>query len=133
MAKSPITCHILDASLGKPVEGVCIRLQQLEVGSASNGGVDIFHPLAKGTTNADGRCLDLLPPAGSEEESKEGTKLVEGQTYKIVFKTQEYFERTGRKSFYPWVEISFTIQNPGEHYHIPLLISPYSFTTYRGS
>jgi len=59
--------------------------------------------------------------------------LKAGGLYKIVFKTKEYFERTGRKSFYPWVEITFEIINPEEHYHIPLLISPYSFTTYRGS
>ncbi|KAF9015638.1 hypothetical protein BDQ17DRAFT_58202 [Cyathus striatus] len=84
-------------------------------------------------TNADGRCLDLLPPTGSEEAKKEDTDLKAGQTYKIVFKTKEYFERTNRQSFYPWVEISFVINNPGEHYHIPLLISPHSFTTYRGS
>ncbi|KAF8978208.1 hypothetical protein BDQ17DRAFT_1265887 [Cyathus striatus] len=138
MSKSPITCHVLDASTGKPAEGVFIRLQILEV--SQNSGPDIFHPLAKGWTNADGRCLDLLPPTGSEEAKKEDTDLKAGQTYKIVFKTKEYFERTNRQSFYPWVEvprnliqISFVINNPGEHYHIPLLISPHSFTTYRGS
>jgi len=53
--------------------------------------------------------------------------------YKVIFKTKEYFEGTGRKCFYPWVEITFEVSNPDEHYHIPLLISPYSFTTYRGS
>ncbi|KAG5647775.1 hypothetical protein DXG03_008498 [Asterophora parasitica] len=164
MSKSPITCHgqftrplssqslssflVLDSSTGKPAEGVFIRLQQFEV--STTGGPDIFQPLAKGYTNADGRCLDLLPPAGSLEEKAEKTALKAGQTYKIVFKTKEYFEQTGRASFYPWVEvsekcflqaqtsphisqISFTIANPDEHYHIPLLISPYSYTTYRGS
>ncbi|KAJ3516082.1 hypothetical protein NLJ89_g1343 [Agrocybe chaxingu] len=131
MSKSPITCHVLDASTGKPAEGVLIRLQQYE--HSEDNGADIFHPLAKGVTNADGRCLDLLPPAGSEEAKKEKTDLVVGQTYKVVFKTKEYFERTNRKSFYPWVEITFVIENPEEHHHIPLLISPYSFTTYRGS
>ncbi|KAF8078891.1 hypothetical protein FPV67DRAFT_1663563 [Lyophyllum atratum] len=135
MSKSPITCHgmstILDSSTGKPAPGVFVRLQQLEV--SDNGGPDIFHPLAKGYTNLDGRCLDLLPPAGSEEEQREKTALATGQIYKIVFKTREYFESTERTSFYPWVEITFTITNPEEHYHIPLLISPYSFTTYRGS
>jgi len=129
--KSPITCHVLDASTGKPAEGVVIRLQQLEV--SGNGGPDIFHPLAKGYTNADGRCLDLLPPAGSHEAKTEKTELISGQTYKVVFKTKEYFERTNRQSFYPWVEVSFVIEKPEEHYHVPLLISPYSFTTYRGS
>lgn len=100
-------------------------------------------------TNDDGRCLDLLPPAGSEEAKAQGTSLAAGQTYKIVFKTNEYFERTQRKSFYPWVEvcsnslivrkvfnlpqITFVVENPDEHYHVPLLISPYGFTTYRGS
>jgi len=131
MSKSPITCHVLDSSTGKPAEGVLIRLQQLEI--SSGDGPDIFYPLAKGTTNADGRCLDLLPPVGSELALKEKTSLVAGQTYKIVFKTKEYFESTNRRTFYPWVEITFVIENPEEHYHIPLLISPYSFTTYRGS
>ncbi|TFK36984.1 hypothetical protein BDQ12DRAFT_686197 [Crucibulum laeve] len=129
--KSPITCHVLDSSTGKPAEGVFVRLQILEM--SKDGGPDIFHPLAKGTTNADGRLLDLLPPVGSEEAKKEDTDLKAGQTYKIVFKTKDYFDRTNRQSFYPWVEIAFTIENPKEHYHVPLLISPYSFTTYRGS
>jgi len=84
-------------------------------------------------TNADGRCLDLLPSAGSELAQKEHTELKAGQMYKIVFKTKEYFESTNRLSFYPWVEITFEIEKPEDHYHIPLLISPYSFTTYRGS
>ncbi|KAG5735696.1 5-hydroxyisourate hydrolase [Termitomyces sp. T112] len=131
MTKSPITCHILDSSTGKPAPGVFIRLQILEV--SKEGGPDIFHPLAKGLTDSDGRCFDLLPSVGSEEEAKEKTALQAGQTYKIVFKTKEYFDKTQRPSFYPWVEITFTINKPEEHYHIPLLISPYSFTTYRGS
>ncbi|KAF8899013.1 hypothetical protein BD779DRAFT_1431236 [Infundibulicybe gibba] len=132
MPKSPITCHVLDSSTGKPAPGIFVRLQQLEP-STSNEGADIFNPLAKGVTNSDGRCLDLLPDKGSEEANREHTDLVAGQTYKIVFKTQDYFEKTNRKSFYPCVEITFVIENPEEHYHIPLLISPYGYTTYRGS
>lgn len=62
--------------------------------------------LLASVTNADGRCLDLLPPAGSDLALKEDTALAAGQTYKVVFKTKEYFEKTGRKSFYPWVEVS---------------------------
>ncbi|TEB38882.1 Hydroxyisourate hydrolase [Coprinellus micaceus] len=128
MAKSPITCHILDAALGKPAPGVHIHLQKSEQ-SADAPEVATFRALATGITNEDGRCLDLLPPSGTEGS----IALQEGETYKIVFKTKEYFEKTGRTTFYPWVEIPFTIQNPQEHYHIPLLISPFSFTTYRGS
>ncbi|KAJ7225351.1 hypothetical protein GGX14DRAFT_638258 [Mycena pura] len=118
MARSPITCHVLDSSLGKPAEGIHISLQHL----APEG--ESFTPLATGVTNADGRCLDLLPPRNGN--------LTAG-TYKIMFKTKEYFVNTDRKCFYPWVEITFDIENPAEHYHIPLLISPYSYTTYRGS
>ncbi|KAJ7161411.1 hypothetical protein C8R43DRAFT_992785 [Mycena crocata] len=131
MAKSPITCHVLDSSTGKPAEGVQIRLQDFT--PAAEGTYDTFNPLATGVTNADGRCLDLLPPRESAEAKELDVALVPG-IYKIVFKTKEYFERTNRKCFYPWVEITFAIENPAEqHYHIPLLISPYSFTTYRGS
>jgi len=126
MSKSPITCHVLDSSTGKPAQGVEIRLQQFEAASTSDGP-DIFSPLARGVTNSDGRCLDLLP--GDTTEAKN----LSAGTYKIVFKTKEYFESTGRKCFYPWVEITFELEQPDEHYHIPLLISPFSFTTYRGS
>jgi 5-hydroxyisourate hydrolase len=59
-------------------------------------------------TNSDGRCFDLLPPRGSEEEKQQNTALAAGRTYKIVFRTKEYFEATNQKSFYPWVEVSFS-------------------------
>jgi len=121
MSKSPITCHVLDSSTGKPASGVEIRLQEYH----QSPSVGVFEPLAEGQTDSDGRCLTLLEP--------KQTQLKAAGLYKVVFKTKEYFERTGRKSFYPWVEITFEIVNPEEHYHIPLLISPYSFTTYRGS
>ncbi|KAJ7631116.1 hypothetical protein FB45DRAFT_834042 [Roridomyces roridus] len=114
MSKSPITCHVLDSSTGKPAEGVEIRLQSF---------TDEFTLLASGVTNSDGRCLDLLSPSVT----------VAPGIYKIIFATKEYLAKTNRKCFYPWVDITFEIENPGEHYHIPLLISPYSFTTYRGS
>ncbi|KAG9222503.1 hypothetical protein PTI98_000960 [Pleurotus ostreatus] len=129
MSKSPVTCHVLDSSTGKPADGVAVTLQELTT-AKYDGGPDIFDPLGKGQTNSDGRCLDLLSVKNPQDEP---FKLVEGRTYKVVFKTKEYFDRTNRKCFYPWVEISFTIENPDEHYHIPLLISPYGFTTYRGS
>ena len=58
------------------------------------------------TTNADGRCIDLLPPVGSPEAQQEETDLITGQTYKIIFRTKEYFQKTERDSFYPWVEVS---------------------------
>ncbi|KAJ7103356.1 hypothetical protein B0H15DRAFT_811950 [Mycena belliarum] len=132
--KSPITCHVLDSSTGKPAEGVHVRLQDFTP-AATAGGLDSFNPMATGVTNADGRCLNLLPPArdSSEAKEKELDGVLASGIYKITFETKEHFEMTGRKCFYPWVEIVFEIENPKEHYHIPLLISPYSFTTYRGS
>ncbi|KZP31732.1 transthyretin [Athelia psychrophila] len=126
MSKSPITCHVLDSSTGKPAEGVEVSLQGCY--SVENS-VDMFQPMAKGVTNSDGRCTDLLPPRGASD----AIELQKGGTYKVIFKTKDYFAKTDRKCFYPWVEIIFELENPEDHYHIPLLISPYSFTTYRGS
>ncbi|KAG2350774.1 Hydroxyisourate hydrolase [Suillus weaverae] len=131
MSKGPITCHVLDVSLGRPAEGVEVNIQTYHKLEGQRN-VDIFNPFAHGVTDVDGRCLNLLPPRGSDEARQQNKEVVAG-TYKIVFKPKEYFEKTGRKCFYPWVEITFEIENPEEHYHIPLLISPYSFTTYRGS
>jgi len=130
MSKSPITCHILDSSLGKPAAGVQVRVQEYHTIAKTAG---MFDSLAEGQTDSDGRCMQLWPEATDEQSAKEHAKLKPGTLYKVVFKTKDYFESTGRKCFYPWVEITFEVSNPDEHYHIPLLISPYSFTTYRGS
>ncbi|THH13472.1 hypothetical protein EW146_g6748 [Bondarzewia mesenterica] len=132
MSKSPITCHVLDSSLGKPAAGVQVTLQECHRSNVTGGG-DVWEPIANGQTNTDGRCIDLLPAPGSEEAVGGQFELKAGGLYKIAFKTKEYFEGTDRRSFYPWVEIPFEVVNPDEHYHIPLLISPYSYTTYRGS
>jgi len=98
--------------------------------SAPAAGGEVWVPLASGVTNADGRCMDLL---SSDPYSTQYVKLEPGGLYKIVFKTKDYFDRVGKATFYPWVEIPFAVINPDEHYHIPLLISPFSYTTYRGS
>jgi len=128
MSKSPITCHVLDSSTGKPAEGVQVSLQQYHELEGSDI-VNIFEPLATGHTDADGRCTTLLPPRGSPD----ATELQAGGLYKVIFKTKDYYAKTDRKCFYPWVEITFELSNTDDHYHIPLLISPYSFTTYRGN
>ncbi|KIK70702.1 hypothetical protein GYMLUDRAFT_147608 [Collybiopsis luxurians FD-317 M1] len=128
MAISPITCHVLDTSTGRPAQGITVKLQQHE---AQKDGSFFFHPLAQSQTNSDGRCADLLPPARSSETQT--GQLLQPGLYKIIFRTKEYFEAQSIQSFYPWVEITFELSNPSEHCHIPLLISPYGFTTYRGS
>ncbi|KAH9997746.1 hypothetical protein BJV74DRAFT_877299 [Russula compacta] len=124
MPSSPITCHVLDSSIGKPARGVAVSLQ-LHHASAAAGDSGTWELLAKGVTNADGRCMDLF--------SSDRSDLVAGGLYKIVFDTKDYFDKAGKATFYPWVEIPFTVINPDEHYHVPLLISPFSYTTYRGS
>lgn len=113
-AKSPITSHVLDVALGKPAAGVSVKLARSEAGA--------FVELAQGTTNEDGRVTNLLSP---------GT-LAAG-TYRISFALTPYFEASGRTSFYPHVDIVFTVERPEEHFHVPLLLSPFGYSTYRGS
>ncbi|KAI0278163.1 hypothetical protein BGY98DRAFT_917378 [Russula aff. rugulosa BPL654] len=120
---SPITCHVLDSSIGKPAPGVGVRLE-IHQASATTGGSETWGPLAKGATNADGRCINLL---------SSDKLLTQGGVYRIVFETKDYFDKAGKPTFYPLIEIPFTVTNPNEHYHIPLLISPFSYTTYRGT
>jgi len=127
--KGPISCHVLDVSLGKPAEGVHVALQVYR----DRGDFGVFDPVSQHVTDADGRCTKLLPPRDSEGAKQAPQFQIAPGIYKIVFKPEAYFEKTGRKCFYPWVEIPFRVENPDEHYHIPLLISPHSFTTYRGS
>ncbi|UZJ53287.1 hypothetical protein CBS101457_002607 [Exobasidium rhododendri] len=116
MSKSPITCHVLDSTLGRPAQGVGVVLQLL-------GGKEV-KVLAQGQTDNDGRCLALLDPS---------TKLA-GGIYRMVFEVGPYFAKDNRSTFYPQVEIIFNVpKSPDPHYHIPLLLSPYSYTTYRGS
>ena len=111
---SQITTHILDTTKGKPAANVTIALLQ-QTG-------DNWQEIARGKTNADGRIPDLLP--------KE--KQVELGVYKMKFYTQEYFAQDGTVNFYPFVEIVFTVAGP-EHYHVPLLLNPFGYSTYRGS
>ncbi|GAB4017975.1 hydroxyisourate hydrolase [Spirosoma migulaei] len=110
---SAITTHILDTTRGKPAEAVSIVLyhQQRE-----------WIEIARGVTNSDGRIGNLLP--------KE-TVLPTG-TYKLRFETGAYFEQLGVATFYPFIEITFAITT-GEHYHVPLLVNPFGYSTYRGS
>jgi len=123
--RSPITCHVLDSSVGKPAQGVPVFLYA----TALSGASAERRLLGESVTNADGRCVNLLDPTSFTAKSE----IQDGRTFTIVFQTKGYFEASGRKSFFPFVEITFEIQNASEHHHVPLLLSPYSYTTYRGS
>lgn len=111
-----VSTHVLDTALGKPAAGVPVRLERQD----SPGH---WRQIASGSTDGDGRCAQLLP---------DGSDLGSG-LYRLVFDTNQYFERQNVAGLYPVVEITFAVR-PGEsHFHIPLLLSPNGYTTYRGS
>lgn len=119
--RSPVTCHVLDSARGKPAAGISVELHVIHL---DDSPAQVQELLAKGETNDDGRCSNLLDPS---------TTLKAG-VYKMVFYTSSYLEKvTNEPAFYPYVEITFRLAHTDQHYHIPLLLSPYSYTTYRGS
>jgi 5-hydroxyisourate hydrolase len=105
-----ISAHILDALAGTPASGVAVRLE------AQDGEV-----LGDAFTDADGRVADL------------GPDRLEAGEYRVQFATGEYFAGRSQATFYPFVVVNFTVAPDQAHYHVPLLLSPYSYTTYRGS
>jgi len=102
---SGISTHVLDTVAGRPAEGIAVLLFQGD------------RQVGAGVTNANGRCLDLL------------TEPLQTGTYRIVFDVLARFPN----GFYPEVSVTFLVRDPLTHYHVPLLISPFGFTTYRGS
>lgn len=112
---SPITTHVLDTAQGRPAEGVPVVLETREDSGR-------WKKLASGRTDADGRVTDLLP---------EGAPLARG-VYKLTFETAAYFGGSKAKAFYPAVEVVFEVADE-RHHHVPLLLSPYGYSTYRGS
>lgn len=112
--KSPITTHVLDTALGRPASGVQIKLYRQVEGTK-------LDPIATGVTDADGRVTDLLDG-----------ELTPG-IYQLSFDVAKYFAKLGVESFYPKVDIQFDIKEASQHYHVPLLLSPFGYTTYRGS
>ncbi len=112
--QSYITTHVLDTTTGIPGKGVQIKL---------NRSIDnIWKPITVGVTNNDGRIVDLLPPG----------KKLEAGNYQLIFNTADYYSEQQQDGFYPEVSIQFIVTNHN-HYHVPLLLNPYGYTTYRGS
>lgn len=112
---SPITTHVLDTHLGKPAPGLEIQLSKRQ-----DSGSWLL--LARGTTDADGRIRDLLAPGS-----------LQPGIYQMRFETQAYFVSRQIPYFYPEAVVTFEIVETSEHYHIPLLLSPFGYSTYRGS
>ncbi|KQS17372.1 hydroxyisourate hydrolase [Frigoribacterium sp. Leaf186] len=107
---SHVTTHVLDVALGRPASGIAVALVDAR-----------GDELATGVTNADGRVPDLGPDALSAGD------------YRLVFETAAYFAAARRDTFYPRVTIDFTLADESSHYHVPVLLSPFAYSTYRGS
>lgn len=113
---SAITTHVLDLSSGRPAAGVAVAL-------AARSEDGHWSEIARGVTDADGRLRDLLPP---------GRPLDPG-VYAIRFDSGAYFLGRGLDTFYPDVVVSFRVDAAADHLHVPLLLSPFGYSTYRGS
>jgi 5-hydroxyisourate hydrolase len=109
---SPITTHVLDTSQGCPGENIRIRLEQQQSDKT-------WQEIASGSTNSDGRIANLI-----QEDEMINTG---------VYETGPYFEQQGTAYFYPEIEVRFLLNHTEQHYHIPLLLSPFGYSTYRGS
>jgi 5-hydroxyisourate hydrolase len=110
---STLTTHVLDTSRGRPAAGVPVRLDRHD---------GDWKAIASGVTDPDGRLRDWI--AG-------GT--VDVGRYRLTFDTASYFSAHGVRAFYPFVEIVFDVDAPAEHFHVPLLLAPFGYSTYRGS
>lgn len=112
---SKITTHVLDVSVGRPAANVPVLLEAQSL----NG---VWTEVGRGVTDSDGRLKDLTT----------GKTLATG-TYRLTFDTRAYFAGRNIAGLYPQVCIVFEVKNAQEHYHIPLLLSPFGYSTYRGS
>lgn len=113
---SSITTHVLDTARGRPASGLAVVLEA----QTSDGGWTL---VGKGTTDADGRVRELLPQSAS----------LRAGLYRLTFDTQSYFAAQKLEGFYPQVTVVFAVRDPAQHYHVPLLLSPFGYSTYRGS
>jgi len=109
-----ITTHVLDTSIGKPGANIAVELERDDNG--------VWHMIGGGVTDADGR-LKTLTPAGPLMPAR----------YRLRFQTAAYFAAHNVAGFFPVVEIQFSIHDGAAHYHVPLLLAPFSYSTYRGS
>ncbi|MBV9094426.1 MAG: hydroxyisourate hydrolase [Streptosporangiaceae bacterium] len=113
-----LSTHVLDATTGRPAEGVPVVVERREA--------DLWAQLGRGITGPDGRL-----------DGRQGDWLPAGEpgpgVYRITFGSGGYFAERGVAAFYPEIAVCFEVSSPGEHYHVPLLLSPFAYSTYRGS
>ena len=110
-----VSTHVLDTSAGRPAAGVAVRLQRLDG--------ETWRDVSHAETNADGRVAALLPA---------GAPAAPG-TFRLTFDVAGYFTARGQETFYTTVTIDFVVRDAAQHFHVPLLLSPFGYSTYRGS
>ncbi len=120
---SQITTHILDTSRGAPAAGVAVALAAQVARESGDFSPDrAWRECGRGRTDGDGRCANLC-----------GADKLAGGVYRLIFDTGGYFAARGVACFYPQVSVVFAIADDGQHYHVPLLLNPFGYSTYRGS
>ena len=113
---SPITTHVLDTAEGRPADGVNVVLER-------SIGPDEWQTIGSGNTDSEGRLRTLMPSEAALEPG----------IYRLTFHTAQYFQARGASTFYPRVIVLFETSQGEAHYHVPLLVSPFGFTSYRGT
>ena len=108
-----ITTHVLDTSRGKPASNVGVKLEMRRD--------DQWQEIGRGETDNDGRCKTLTPDS------------IAAGIYRLCFDTGSYFRERHVETFFPETVITFTVADPAQHHHVPLLVSPFGYSTYRGS
>ncbi len=128
MSRSHITSHVLDAALGVPARDVMIRLERgtpatsASPGEAADGAPSLtWEQIGSQRTDEDGRTTAL------------GPSQLDAGTYRLTVETGEYFAAADRPTFYPQVVLVVDVADADQHYHVPVLLSPFAYTTYRGS
>ena len=111
---SAITTHVLDVSRGRPARGVAVLLERV--------GAPQSTTLARASTDTDGRVKAFTP-----------APALQAGTYRLTFEVGPYFAAAGVEAFYPRVVVEFDVRDPAQHHHVPLLLSPFGYSTYRGS
>ena len=129
--KPSITCHVLDTTIGRPGSSIPVVLTLLNPLSSSDSTLKF-----SATTNSDGRVTSWKPSSPFSASSLEDVFHENGdKKYSLTFDTEKYFGDRGIKTFFPEVEVKFVVreEQKGEHFHVPVLLGPFGYTTYRGS
>ncbi|MGB9098617.1 hydroxyisourate hydrolase [Erwinia sp.] len=113
--KNPVSVHVLNLQTGVPTAGIVVDLEQQQKAG--------WVKLASGTTDQNGRIVALFP---ADKDLTPGD-------YKVIFKTGDYYKTAKQDTFFPEIPVSFSVKESGEHLHIPLLLSQYGYSTYRGN